>query len=89
MKATSKQLKRTRTEAVPRFFEDYVSQLEGHIREGDQVGFYKHLKGIYEEGKRTLNSQYIEDEEGRFLRDNARIRERRVRWLYKLLNTMV
>ena len=34
-KATSKQLKLTRVEAVQRFFEDYVSQLEGRIREGD------------------------------------------------------
>ena len=31
-KATTKQLKRTRAEAVQRFFEDYVSQLEGRIR---------------------------------------------------------
>ena len=34
---TSKQLKRTRTEAVQRFFEDYVSQLEGRTGEGDQL----------------------------------------------------
>ena len=31
------------------------------------------------EGKRTFNSQYIKDGEGRFLRDNALIRERWVR----------
>ena len=35
LKATIKQLKRTRAEAVQRFFEDYVSQLEGRIQEGD------------------------------------------------------
>ena len=46
LKATTKQLKRTRAEAVQRFFEDYVSQLEGRIRHGDQFGFYKHLKGM-------------------------------------------
>ena len=34
-----------------------------------------------------FNSQYIEDEEGRLLRDNAFIRERWVRWFHKLLNT--
>ena len=39
LKATTKQLKRTRAEAVQRFFEDYVSQLEGRIREGAQLGF--------------------------------------------------
>ena len=38
MKATTKQLKRTR--------------VEGRIRDGDQFGFYKHLKGMDVEGKR-------------------------------------
>ena len=87
LKATTKQLKRTRAQAVERFFEDYVSQLEGRIREGAQFGFYKHLKGMDVKGKRTFNSQYIKDEEGRLLRDNALIRERWVRWFHKLLNT--
>ena len=84
--ATTKQLNRTQAEAVQRFFEDYVSQLEGRIREGDQLGFYKHLKGMDVEGKRTFNSQYIKDEEGRLLRDNALICERWVRWFHNLLN---
>ena len=70
-----------------RLFEDYVSRLVGRIREGDPFGFYKHLKGMDVEGKRTLNSQYIKDEEGRLLRDNALIRELWVRWFHKLLNT--
>ena len=87
LKAFTKQLKRTRAEAVQRFFEDYVSQLIRRIREGDQFGFYRHLKGMDVEGKRTFNSQYIKDEEGRLLRDNALIRERWVRWIQKLLNT--
>ena len=87
LKATTKNLGRTRAEAVQRFFEDYVSQLEGHILEGDQFGFYKRLKGIDVEGKRTFNSQYIKDEEGRLLRDNALIRERWMRWFHKFLNT--
>ena len=39
------------------------------------------------EGKKTFNSQYIKEEEGRLLRDNALIRERWVRWFRKLLNT--
>ena len=85
LKATTKQLKRTRAEAVQRFFD--VSQLEGRIREGDQFGFCKHLKGMDVEEKRTFNTQYIEDEEGRLLRDNALMRERLVRWFHKLLNT--
>ena len=44
-------------------FEEY-SQLEGRIREGDQFGFYNHLKGMDVEGKRTFNSHYIRDKEG-------------------------
>ena len=87
LKATTKQLKRTWAEAVERFFEDYVSQIKGRIRVGDQSGFYKHLKGMDVEGKRTFNSQYIKDEEGRLLQDNALIRERWVRWFHKLHNT--
>ena len=87
LKATTKQLKRTRAEAVQRFFEDYVSQLEGRIREGDQFGLYKHLQGMDVEEKRTFNLQYIKDEEGQLLRDTALIRERWVRWFHKLLNT--
>ena len=79
LKATIKQLKRTRAEALQRFFEDYVSHLEGRIREGDEFGFYKHLKGMDVEGKRTFNSQHIQYEECQLLRDNALILERWVR----------
>ena len=86
LKATSKQLTRTRAEAVERFFEDYLCQFEGRIREGDQFGFDKHRKGMDVEGKKTFNSQYIKDEEGRLLWDNALIRERWVRWFHKFLN---
>ena len=46
LKATTKQLKRTRAEAVQRLFDAYASQLERRIREGDQFGFFKHLKGM-------------------------------------------
>ena len=80
-------LKRMRAEAVQRFFEVYASQLEGRIRDGDQFGFYIHLKGMDVEGERTFNSQYIKDEDSRLLRDNALIWKRWVRWFHKLLNT--
>ena len=39
------------------------------------------------EGKRNVNSQYIRDEESRFLWDIGLIREHWVSWFYKLLNT--
>ena len=42
LKAITKQLKRTRAEAAHMFFEDYVNQVEGRSREGDQFDFYKH-----------------------------------------------
>ena len=74
-----KQLKRAWAEYVQRFFEAYVSQLEGRIPEGDQFVFYKNLKGMDVEGKNTFNSQHIRDEEDRLLRDIGLIRERWVR----------
>ena len=40
-----------------RFFEAYVSQLDGRIGEDDQFGFCKHLNGMDMEGKRTFRSQ--------------------------------
>ena len=75
LKVATKQLKPVRSEGVQRFFEENVSQLEGRIREGDQFGFYKNLKGMDEEGKRTFNSKYIRDEKGRLLRDIELVRK--------------
>ena len=49
--------------------------------------FTIYLKGMDVEGKRTFHSQYIKDEEGRLLLDNALIRERWVGWFHKLVNT--
>ena len=69
------------------YFKEYISQLEGNIRQGDQFSFYKHLKGTDVEGKRIFNSQYIRGKESRLLRDIGLIRERWVRWFYNLLNT--
>ena len=55
LKTATIQLKPARTDGVQRFFEEYVSQLQGRVREGDQFGFYKHLKGMDVEGKITFN----------------------------------
>ena len=46
LKAAGTRLKCVRFEVVQRFFEEFVSQLEVRIRDGDQAGFYKHLKGM-------------------------------------------
>ena len=62
-------------EAVQRFFEEFVSQLEVCITDGNQAGFYKHLKGNLE-GRGLCSVQYIKDEEDRLLRDMGLIRDR-------------
>ena len=54
VKVTTKQLKRTRAEAVQRFFEDYVSQLEGRIQEDDQFGFTNTSRGWMWKGRRRF-----------------------------------
>ena len=51
--------------------------------EGDQFGFYNHLKGMDVEGRRTFNSQYIKDEEDILLRGYRLIRES---WVSKMVS---
>ena len=81
-------LKGTWADAVQRFFEEYVSQLERPIREDDLVWFLREpINGMGVEGKRTFNSQYIKDEQGRLLRKYALFRKGWVRWFHKFLNT--
>ena len=63
LKAAETRLKRVRFEAVQRFCEEFVSQLEVRIKDGDQASFYKHLKGIHLEGRRLCSVQYIKDEQ--------------------------
>ena len=76
LEAAGKRLKRVRFETVQRFFEEFVSQLEVRIKDGDQGGFYKHLKGMDLEGRISCSVQYIKDEEGRLLRDMEHNRDR-------------
>lgn len=49
-KKVGKELKPPITRAVRRFIEAYESKLEKYIQDGDQPGFYKHLKGMDKEG---------------------------------------
>ena len=65
---------------------NFVRKLETRTREGDQAGFYKHLKATNLEGKRDRSSAYFKDENGVLLRDVELIRERWVRWFHTLLN---
>ena len=50
-----------------------------------RLTFYKHLKGMDVEGKRTFISQYIKDEDSRLLQDDAPIQERWVRRFHHCL----
>ena len=81
-----KNLRKVRKAAVLNFFWDFVRKLETRNREGDQAGFYKHLKRMNLEGKQDHCSAYVEEENGVLLRDVELIRKRWVRWLHTLLN---
>ena len=87
MKTAGKCRKHVRFEAVQRFLEEFVSQLEIRIKDGDQTGFYKHLKGMCLEGRKSCSVQYIKDGEGILLRCTGLIRERWVQWFSAVLYT--
>ena len=58
VKMAGKNLRKVRKAAVLSFFWDFVRKLETRTREGDQAGFYKHLKTMNLEGKRDRSSAY-------------------------------
>ena len=84
MKATIKELKRTRAEAFQRLLY-FVSQLEGRIREGDQFWLLPTPQEMDVESIRTFTSQYLKNKESRLPLVYALTRERWVRWFNKLL----
>ena len=87
VKMAGKKLREVRKAAVLSFVWDLVRKLETRTREGEQAGFYKHLKTMNLEGKRDSSSGYVKDENnGILLRDVELIRERWVRWSNTLLN---
>ena len=81
-----KNLRKVRKAAVLSLFWEIVRKLETRTREGDQAGFYKHLKTMNLEGKRDRSSAYVKYENGVLLRDVELIRERWFRWFHTLLN---
>ncbi|CAB1103768.1 unnamed protein product [Ectocarpus sp. CCAP 1310/34] len=87
LKAARKKHSTARWRALETFFEGYVRQLEKKSREGNKAGFYRHMKLIDVEGKRSFTCQNIKDEDGKALRDPTFIRQRWARWFHKLLNT--
>ena len=80
-----KKLWKVRKAAALSFFWDFVRKLETRNREGDQTGFYKHLKTMNLEEKRHRSSACVEDENDVLLRDIKLNRERWVRWFHTLL----
>ena len=76
VKMTEKNLRKVRKAAVLSFFWDFVRKVETRTREGDQAGFYKHLKTMNLEGMQDRSSAYVKDENGVHLRDVELIRER-------------
>ena len=86
VKMAGKKLRKVRKAAVLSFFWDFVRKLETRNGEGDQTGFYTHLKTMNLEGKRERSSAYVKDENGIPLRNVELIRERCVRWFHTLLN---
>ena len=81
-----KNLRKVRKAAVLSFFWNFVRKRETRTREGDQAGFYKHLKTMNLEGERDRSSAYVKNENGVLLRDVELIRVRRVRLFHTLLN---
>ena len=86
VKIAGNKLRKVRKAAVLSSFWDFVRKLETRTREGDQAGFYMHIKMMNLEGKRDRSSAYVKDENGVLLRDVERIREQWVRWFHTLLN---
>ena len=86
VKMAAKKLLKMRKAVVLSLFWDFVRKLETRTREGDQAGFYKHLKTMNLEGKRDRSSAYVKDKNGVLLRNVELIRERWVRWFHTLLN---
>ena len=86
MKMAGKNIQKVRKAAVLSFFWAVVRKLETRVREGNQAGFYKHLKTMNLGGKRDHDSTYISDRNYILLRDAERIRERWVWWFQTLPN---
>ena len=82
-----KKHRKVRKASVRSFFWDFVRKLETRAREGDQAGFYEHLKTMDLEEKRGRSSSYFRDEDGVLLGGLELVRERWVRWFYTLINS--
>ena len=64
VKMAGKNLRNVCKAAVLSFFWDFVRKLKTGAREGDQAGFYKHLKTMNLQEERDRSSAYVKDEDG-------------------------
>ena len=83
---TGNNLRKVRKAAVLSFVWDFVRKLMTRIREGNQTGFYKHLKTMDLEGKRGRSSAYVKDENGVLLRHVELVHKRWAWWFQNLFN---
>lgn len=86
VRRTCKLLKQVKAAGVERYYRQYVATMEGTLLRREQAGFCTHLKMMDLECRKTVNSQYIKDEEGILLRDPEAIRSRWMRFSRTLLN---
>ena len=84
-KMSGKKLRKVRKAAVLSLFWNFVCKIQIRNREGDQAGFYKHLKTMNLEEKRDRSSAYVKNENRVLLRNVELIRERWIRWFHTLL----
>lgn len=79
LKIAERHLHQVRANALIRFFNEWVSQLENTRRDGHQAGFYEHTKRLHVARKRVFTSQNIKGEDSKLLRKPTLTRERHAR----------
>lgn len=73
--------------AMVSFFWARVLKLKARVLDSVQASFDEHLKTMNLGEQRDCSPQFTKDKDGILVRDGKRIRERKVRCFYTLLNT--
>ena len=87
LEAAGKRPERVRFEAMQRLFDEFASHRQVRIKDGDQAGFCKYIKGMDHEGRRLCSVQYVNDEGGALLLYMGLTRDRWVPWFSTLVVT--
>ena len=72
---------------MQRLFDEFASHRQVRIKDGDQAGFCKYIKGMDLEGRRLCSVQYVNDEGGALLLYMGLTRDRWVPWSSTLVVT--